>query len=259
MGKQHEVNRNVDILGGLQRYDLAVFANFSMGKQTEVNRNVEILGGVCCKSKILPVGLQHADWQAFNILTCRLRQYFQGIKEGSAHLKPMSISGRPHMEEKNATLGWQPHTSEGWHSAIQCWPIGACQYDGYPSASVDTTLNGGMPTLRFSLVVGNACGVFFFQGGCCPWPAASSSQLEFGSRMPYIRDVHIHGVGLFFRRTAVSDMRPTHRASASVLSNVAFFSSMCGCDLFRHQRRAFYQAHPNRNFADTPGVQLYDL
>ena len=45
MGKQHEVNRNVEILGGLQRYDLAVFAHFSMGKQNEVNRNVEIRGG----------------------------------------------------------------------------------------------------------------------------------------------------------------------------------------------------------------------
>ena len=33
MGKEHEVNRNVEILGGLQRYDLAVLANFSMGTE----------------------------------------------------------------------------------------------------------------------------------------------------------------------------------------------------------------------------------
>ena len=36
----------------------------------------------------------------------------------------------------------------------------------------------------------------------------------------------------------MSDVRPARHVSASVLSDVAFFSSMCGCDLIRHQRRA---------------------
>ena len=115
-----------------------------------------------------------------------------------AHMsKFISISRRPHMEEKNATLGWQQaHRKVG----IRPFNVGqwarACM-TGTQVHLWTSALNGRMPTLRFSLIVGNACGVFFFQGGVLSRAPHSSRGQDVGNRMPQTQHAHTHGGELF--------------------------------------------------------------